>query len=1090
MSTKFFTNEEGRTLIEKIEGIFQHKKIHFLDVLVGYFRASGYFRIRPFVQRSGKIRILVGINIDRLVQEAWDKGLQFGANPNTSREQFLAALTGDIQESSYKREVEDGMVGLVDDIATGKVEIRIHPSQTIHAKVYIFREEIKHAHGYGAVITGSSNLTDAGLERNFEFNVELRDDHDIDFATETFNRLWDEGVPVGPEHVQEVKRQTFLNDSFTPHELFIKFLAEYFGAAIHYDPSVLEDLPSGFKKLSYQADAVSDGYAKLHRHGGFFLSDVVGLGKTLVATLIAKRFYYTNGYVTNHHSSTLFVVPPALVENWADTIRQIDLKNTRIITTGSLHKIRHPEDYDLIVVDEAHKFRTDTAEMYQELQRICKSPTRRRDELGHAYAKKVILISATPLNNRPSDIANLVYLFQDSKDSTLETANLQRFFAPLIKEYDRLKRDPDPVAVREGVRAIYDLIRTHVVQPLTVRRTRQDLQAHPAYRDDLVAQGIVFPEVQTPEKIIYQLPASLDVLYDRTIKLLTDPATGLTYNRYRAIAFLKPEKKARYQQADRIATQLAFIMKTMLVKRLDSSFYAFKKSLGRFATATRQMVGMFDKKKIYIAPNLPVTEYLSEDREEELIKLIAEASETDPTIQICEPDDFEATFVEGLRRDAEILDQLVAGWNEVTDDPKLNEFISRLKRQLFDQKLNPARKLVVFSESAETTDYLIRALANAGFDRALAVSSANRAEALPVVKANFDASVPAKEQENRYDLLISTEVLAEGINLHRANIVVNYDTPWNSTRLMQRVGRVNRIGSPHSEIHIFNFFPTAQVDDDIELEKKAKMKLHAFHVAMGEDSQIYSDEESPETFGLFEKTVKEEVDERLALLMELRAFKGAQPDRFKQIKNLPQRARTGRAQPALTLSTLAFIRSHRRDAFIHARADATHEELTFVEAARRFRAEPAEKSLPLHDRHHAQVQTAISLFHDLLQEDLARDQKVDPKLGPNEKKALQLLAALHEMPVTSDKERSLVASAQHAIRVGKFQQLHRDLNKLQKAVKETPVALSLLLERVIAILGKYPLAPDQEPAPMAKPSAPVPVAGARLPEIIISESFI
>jgi SNF2 family DNA or RNA helicase len=256
---------------------------------------------------------------------------------------------------------------------------------------------------------------------------------------------------------------------------------------------------------------VSDGYAKLQRHGGFFLSDVVGLGKTLVATLIAKRFYYTNGFITNHHSSTLFVVPPALVENWEDTIRQIDLKNVRIITTGSLHKIRHPEDYDLIVVDEAHKFRTDTAGMYQELQRICKSPTRRRDELGRSYAKKVILISATPLNNRPSDIANLVYLFQDSKDSTLETANLQRFFAPLIKEFDRLKRDDDPVAVRDGVRAIYDLIRTRVIQPLTVRRTRQDLWTHPAYRDDLIAQGITFPEVQTPEKILYNLPPALDV---------------------------------------------------------------------------------------------------------------------------------------------------------------------------------------------------------------------------------------------------------------------------------------------------------------------------------------------------------------------------------------------------------------------------------------------------------------------------------------------------------------------------------------------------------------------------------------------------
>ncbi len=1092
MSIKFFTNEEGRTLIEKIEGVFQHKKVHFLDVLVGYFRASGYFRVRPFVQKSGKIRILVGINIDRLVQEAWDKGLQFGANPATSREQFLVSLSNDIQKSAYDRFVEEGMIGLIDDIAAEKVEIRIHPSQTIHAKVYIFREETKHAHGYGAVITGSSNLTDAGLERNFEFNVELRDDHDIDFATETFNKLWDEGVPIGPEHVQEVKRQTFLNDSFTPHELFIKFLAEYFGAAIHYDPSVLEDLPSGFKKLSYQADAVSDGYAKLHRHGGFFLSDVVGLGKTLVATLIAKRFYYTNGFITNHHSSTLFVVPPALVENWEDTIRQIDLKNTRIITTGSLHKIRHPEDYDLIVVDEAHKFRTDTAGIYQELQRICKSPTRRRDELGRAYPKKVILISATPLNNRPSDIANLVYLFQDNKDSTLETANLQRFFAPLIKEYDRLKREDSPVAVREGVRAIYDLIRTHVIQPLTVRRTRQDLRAHPAYRDDLIAQGITFPEVQTPEKILYKLPPSLDGLYDRTIKLLTDPANGLTYNRYRAIAAYKPKNRTSpYTQADRISAQLAFIMKTMLVKRLDSSFYAFRKSLDRFATATRQMVGMFDRGKIYIAPNLPVSEYLADGKEEALIRLIAEASETDPTIQICEPDDFDAAFIEGLRRDATILENLVSAWNDITTDPKLDEFISRLKRSLFDKKLNPARKLIIFSESAETTDYLFRALANAGFDRALAVSGANRTEALPIVKANFDARVPAKEQDNRYDILISTEVLAEGINLHRANIVVNYDTPWNSTRLMQRIGRVNRIGSPHTAIHVFNFFPTSQVEGDIELEKKAKMKLHAFHIAMGEDSQIYSDEEDPETFGLFEKTVKEEVDERLTLLMELRAFKNAHPDRFKQIQNLPQRARTGRAQPDLARSTLAFIRSHRRDAFIHARADKTHSELTFVEAARHFRAEPAEKSRPLHDLHHDQVQTAIGLFHDMLQEDLARDQKVDPKLGPNEKKALKLLSDLRHMPISSEKEQALLDSALQAVRVGKFQQLHRDINKLQKAVDRTPVVASVLLERVVAILGKYPLASDiASPATASRPVETAPVSAARLPEIIISESFV
>jgi len=131
----------------------------------------------------------------------------------------------------------------------------------------------------------------------------------------------------------------------------------------------------------------------------------------------------------------------------------------------------------------------------------------------------------------------------------------------------------------------------------------------------------------------------------------------------------------------------------------------------------------------------------------------------------------------------------------------------------------------------------------------------------------------------------------------------------------------------------------------------------------------------------------------------------------------------------------------------------------------------------------------VALFHEMLQNDLAREQKVDPKLGPNEKKALQLLSALREMPVSSDRERAILASAQQAIRVGKFQQLHRDLNKLQKAVKDTAVAPSILLEKVMVILGKYPILADADPI-QARPAEPVPLVHARLPEIIISESFI
>ncbi len=162
---------------------------------------------------------------------------------------------------------------------------------------------------------------------------------------------------------------------------------------------------------------------------------------------------------------------------------------------------------------------------------------------------------------------------------------------------------------------------------------------------------------------------------------------------------------------------------------------------------------------------------------------------------------------------------MVKDWASITQDPKLDEFKKYLETTLLDKSINKEEKLVVFSESKETTAYLSDELKKSGFDRILVVDSKTRKDRFPLVKANFDANIPLTEQKDDYNIVLSTEVLAEGVNMHRANIIVNYDTPWNSTRLMQRIGRVNRIGSKANNIYIFNFFPTAKVNNDIELEK-------------------------------------------------------------------------------------------------------------------------------------------------------------------------------------------------------------------------------------------------------------------------------
>lgn len=1090
MSTRFFTNEHKNTLLQKFKGVFENNQdIEFFDSLVGYFRASGYFKIRPFLEKVPKIRILVGIDVDKILAKYQSKGLLFQGDANQTLIEFLSDIKSDIQEADYSEEVEKGMLQFVEDIANKKIEIKAHPSKKLHAKIYIFRPEGWNEHKNGSVITGSSNLTENGLGDsetfNYEFNVLLHYYEDVKFATDEFEKLWAEGVSILPAEIEKIKVDSYLNDTCTPFEVYIKFLIEYFGRSVDFDASSVTDLPEGFKRLSYQIDAVNEGFKLLQKHNGFFLSDVVGLGKTVVGTLIAKKFFYSNDF-PNHISHTLVVVPPALKPNWEETLEKFQLSNYRIITNGSLHLITDAEKYDLIIVDEAHKFRNDTAEAYSQLQKICKTRSRRKQKDGSRAEKKVMLISATPLNNRPEDIANQVYLFQDSKDSSLEVSNLQHFFRIQIDEYKKLKANPNVKEVQAGVKVIYEKIRKMVIQPLTVRRTRTDLNAHELYSADLKKQGVIFPEIERPRKIFYELDQELEDLYDKTMLLLSDDKQGVKYLRYQAIKFLKAEKKEKYSNADVASQALAKIMKVLLVKRIDSSFHAFKASLNRFTLATEAMCRMFENGRVFIAPNLNVNEYIMEEREDELLTKILSLQETDPTIEICTPSDFLDGFYEGLVRDLKILQELNEAWSQVKQDPKLDEFIHRLNTELLSSKINPSNKLVVFSESKETTTYLVQKLKESGREDVLEVYADNRDKLKQTVKENFDANIPRTDYKNDYNIIIATEVLAEGINLHRSNVIVNYDTPWNSTKLMQRIGRVNRIGSVAPKVFIYNFYPTAKVNSDIELEKRAIMKLQAFHSALGEDSEIYSPDEETQTFGLFDKAVEDRGDEKLAFLMELRKFKSENPELFRKIKNMPIRARVGRKEKTLNGTTICFLRNSRRDAFYFINAEGTIEELTFVEIAKVFSAMASEKGIPLHSKHHQHVNIALKDFHAKVRQEIAGNQVVDTTQGPNEKKALAYLDGFLTLPFASEEDKSMIRAAKNAVKLGKFQQLQRDINKLKKDAKSQGLKPVELLDAIIKVIFTYPIDND---ALEDRPTVTIRSFEDLKPEIIISESF-
>ncbi len=1067
MSSNFFTNSNENTLFNKFSGIFEHMKdVYAFHAVVGYFRSSGYFALQPYLKNISDIKILVGINVDQMFAEAQRKGLLYFGDEEKTKVEFLKWFVQDLKEAKYSEEVENGILDFIDDLIEGKIEVRAHNSKAIHAKFYLFLPELHTEHTDGWVIMGSSNLTEAGLgikqSPNYEMNIALKNYDDVEFAKEEFKKLWSESTTILPADIKDFKKKTHIGQSFTPFEIYIKLLIEYFGNNIDYDPDTVGDLPKSYKKLSYQIDAVNQGFQMLMEHNGFFLSDVVGLGKTVVASMIAKRFLIANGSL---NTKILVVYPPALEKNWKNTFRLFGIdRHTKFITNGRLEKLLNgddlnywaKEDYDLILVDEAHKYRNHTSTMFGHLQRICKAP-RSGDGLIKGKNKKVILISATPLNNRPQDLYYQLLLFQDARKSSLSETNLQSFFGPIVREYRDIIKSKDPDISR--IRELYTIIRERIISQITVRRTRRDLRNYPKYIDDLESQGIKFPEPALPRAVRYDLNTKLSKLFYKTVFYLTDD-DKIGYYRYQAIRFLKDEKReAYYDQAILVSKALAGIMKTMMIKRLESSFHAFGITLNNLLRSTERMIEMFENDKVFIAPDLNVNELIEKGFSmEEIENLILDLSIESPKNNIFYADDFEPFFIEGLNKDRLLLKELADEWEKVTEDPKLDAFFNTLDEELLDKDINPTGQLVIFSESNDTANYLSDKIEEHTGHKVLKISSKNRKKVFEVIQQNFDANYIGT-QKNDFDILITTDVLAEGVNLHRANIVVNYDTPWNATRLMQRIGRVNRIGSVSDTIYNYNFYPSQQGDEEIKLYNNALIKLQGFHTAFGEDAQIYTHEEMLEQFELFKEGMPNEEDKRLIYLRFIREFKDNNPVEFKRIKKFPLKARTARKNKVINDDSvkdgsLIFLKSPYKMEFYKVNSEKEVSAITFIEAAELFRAEISEQGLEIPSEHYEHVQAALDDFDKEFlgstSEAVTTTDKADA-ITAQAKKFLREFKGLTK----KDKTKKACQALIELVDKGTYTPLPNELRLLRRKLDKKTITYGQVDNLIIALATKY-----------------------------------
>jgi len=1085
MSSNFFTNEGENTLYKKFAGVFKHmQNIEYFKSVIGYFRASGYFAIRKHFPNDLKVKIIAGINVDPFIALAQKKGLLFNLNAKDTKESFIESIQEDILNARYGKAIEEGILQLITDIIEGRIEIRAHNSKKLHSKFYIFISPNFNEHNpNGMVIMGSSNLSAQGLgledvEHNYEMNVQLNDFPNVDFANREFEKLWEQSTAILPVDAPSLIKKTYLEATPTPFEIFVKFLIEFFGKNIEYDPDSISDIPlKKFKKLSYQIDAVNQGYELLLKHNGFFLADVVGTGKTVMAALLAKKFIINNGPKTK----ILVVYPPTIEKNWKTTFKEFRIdEKCHFIANGSLNKIvegdhnySDKERYDLILVDEAHKFRNHKSQQFENLQVICKSG---RENIGNVegYEKKVVLISATPLNNKPEDIYYLISLFQDIRNSNLSEPNLQKYFYPHTIRYKALiQQTPlDLGAIQE----IFNDIREKVVKDITIRRTRTDLKKNERYKKDLETQGIIFPKVAEPIANEYELTNDVVILFTDTASSIID-TTRIDFFRYQAIAYLTDEaNNDLYQSAQTISRSLAFIMRTQLIKRLESSFYAFKKSLNKITTSTKQMIEMYERDNIFIAPDLDISDLLNQGKSDEEIEIeIFKIDDDKPKNKKFKQSDFKKGFIEGLRNDYENLFALNERWQAVEDnnDPKWNVFIDLLKTEYFNNDKNELGKLVIFTESADTLFYLTDRLKKETNYKVLSITSENRNKEFETIRENFDANFEGTFR-NDFDIILTTDVLAEGINLHRANVIVNYDTPWNPTRLIQRLGRINRIGAKAQFIYNYNFYPSQHGDMIINLKERSEAKLQSSHTAYGEDSRIYSLREIIEQWSMFEEK-DEEIDVRTKWLEWLRLYRQQNEEHFNAIRKIPLKVRCIRKTTEKE-NSIAFVKNgDYKNIYVQSKGKSFA--VPFEKAVAVFEAQKSEEGiLSVPDVHY----THISKILDQFTSDITTPEMIggaDEKLDIRSNKALNDLNNwLANQILTSAEAIEAGNNLLPLLKHGTYANLTNEVYKLRNETSPTK-----LENELIKLSGKYTSKIKRETKKEVETLQP---------KIIISETFV
>lgn len=889
----FITNAEGKNLKERlVELVGGSKELKFL---VGFFYFSGIRELYEGLKNNPNavIKILVGLNIDKAnfgLLEYADK--DDGSSDEEKSYNFLKSVKKSLTSNDFDTEEFYQQVKFFIKLTSeDKLIIRktYHPN---HAKIYLFNLDEKQVGRKKLFITGSSNLTKAGLGAQAEFNVEISDSG-VEDAEKYFDSLWDEAVKITENDVLKskllsvVENESLVKD-ITPFEAFVLVLKTYLESFEQKEvgESLIRILKeNGYMPYQYQLDAVSQGLAIIEKNNGLIIADVVGLGKTVIACAIAQQL----------NKRGIVICPPGLIgdrnktSGWKMYLEQFKLRDWEVRSLGDLEQTaefaRDTKDIEIVVIDEAHRFRNQDTKDYEYLKNICRG-------------RIVLLLTATPFNNKPGDILSLLKLFIAPKKSviTLENNLVERFksfkgaFDKLayikkhwnsaneskriksLSDYESLfeEKKIDLGKIKKRSQYLAKQIRD-VIEPVTIRRNRLDLLNNPFYKDEVGNLS----KTADPKEWFFELSKEQSAFYDKIItSYFGDPDEGGQFKGaiYRPFEYeieegrINKEKLSGEENFQFLQQRNLFdFMRRLMVKRFESSFGSFEQSIKRFKKITENALIFIETSGKYILdrPLLEKIYYLDEEEIESKLNEFAEKLRNgnypknnriyDLNKNFARKDKFLADIKSDLALFDIIIKEL-AEMNLVKNDPKADCLLANIQ-EVLDQEPQagePKRKVIIFSEYLDTVNHLEKILAKKFGERMLVVGGNLSARLIASINQNFDAS--HKKPEDDYDILLSTDRISEGFNLNRAGMVVNYDIPWNPVRVIQRVGRINRISKKvFDELFLVNFFPTERGAALVQSREIASNKMFLIHNVLGEDSKIFDIDEEPTAAGLYER---------------------------------------------------------------------------------------------------------------------------------------------------------------------------------------------------------------------------------------------